>query len=287
MIGNCAYPSRCSPSTSNRAPGLPATSACGSAQGEPRGHRGLDARFSAGGEPAEIALVRRGALQRRVRAMLIVPADQRGDQLPHRVAAEGKHTESRQLFLESFDGAFYDGDAAVLADSAPAGFDPVAPAPILVTGTSPKLATFVADEMARRRSRSVVSSSKKGAHLGGCRRIPKQRESRDPARVVVDDNPQPPTEWPPLRQCERSPRTPATEQRRNGGEVHVPDVVGALGGGDAALWPVSGTAASSGGPRHRDPTAGLRDARETCGRALGEVRRPAPSRGSRLRFRLL
>ena len=42
------------------------------------------------------------------------------------------------------------------------------------------------------------------------------------------------------------------------------------------MWPVAGTAARSAGPSHTELTAVLRDARETCGRACGGVRRPAP-----------
>jgi hypothetical protein len=164
-----------------------------------------------------------------------MPADQRCDELPHSVAAERKRTEFRELLLESFDRAFHDRDAAMLADSAPTGFDAVALAPLLVAGTRPKLAAFVAGQVLWRFPRGANHAPQKGPHFNGRWRAAEEREAHDPSRIVVDDDGQPTAEGGMLWIGKRPPRAPQPHQHGDGRQIDVQHVVGALGGDDAAL----------------------------------------------------
>ena len=52
------------------------------------------------------------------------------------------------------------------------------------------------------------------------------------SRVMIDDDSQPPTERPALRQRKRQPRCPEAGSCGYGGQINVPDVVRVLGGRD-------------------------------------------------------
>ena len=64
---------------------------------------------------------------------------------------------------------------------------------------------------------------------GGWRLLVKDGKSHDPTRVVIDSDGNPPAEGPALREGPGQPRHPEPERGRHGGEIDVPDVVGAIG----------------------------------------------------------
>jgi hypothetical protein len=68
------------------------------------------------------------------------------------------------------------------------------------------------------------------ARYASVRRFVLKLRAHCAAGEMIDDRGDPPAERPALRQCEREPRDPESADRRNRGEIEVPDVVGMLGG---------------------------------------------------------
>lgn len=101
------------------------------AHGSSRPSRALfEARLAARGEPPEVDLVGRAALQARMRTLGVVPSDVVVELAPEG-ALRQRHNRQQAcaLGLQRLDEALDDGEAAVLADGAEALGDAVAAAP--------------------------------------------------------------------------------------------------------------------------------------------------------------
>jgi hypothetical protein len=142
--------------------------------------------------------------------------------------------QARALALESADEPFDHGETPVLADRAETLLDAEALAP--------------GDEHVGRELRSVVGDQVGGSapldatrlpeepnHFPGGRLLLEVRDAHRSAREVIHDDGDPPAEWPPLRQGQGQPGDPESANRRHRREVHVPDVVRALGCDDSRL----------------------------------------------------
>jgi len=89
----------------------------------------LEARSAIGWVAAVVHFVRRAAVQRHVRPMFVVPADEQIEHSAERLASHGHHEQSRTAGLECQDESLDDGQAAVLADGPEARTDVATLAP--------------------------------------------------------------------------------------------------------------------------------------------------------------
>ena len=95
-----------------------------------------------------VDLMRRLAIERRVRATLIVPVRKKR-KLPVEYLAAKWHEDPASAFvLETQDESFNERDTPVLANGAEAGCDPFAITPIL-EHAAPELLALVADDVFR------------------------------------------------------------------------------------------------------------------------------------------
>src|SRR5207247_1689163 len=88
----------------------------------------------------------------------------------------------------------------------------------------------IGDEMPGRYADSRHYLAQKIPDLVGAWLSDKNGEAQRPSGVMIEDNRQPPAKRPTLRQGERKPPGPEACRRGHGGEIHVPNVVGILGG---------------------------------------------------------
>ena len=95
-----------------------------------------------------VDLMRRLAIERRVRATLIVPVREKRYLLVERVRAKWQENNTRAFVLETQYESLNERDTTVLANGAEAGCDPVAIAPIL-EHAAPELLAFIADDVFR------------------------------------------------------------------------------------------------------------------------------------------
>jgi len=103
----------------------------------------------AGGSSARQDFERGGSTEALVRPVRRVPGDVRGHRAVHLLNAEWDEDAAQVLLLEGAEEALDDGDAAVLAQRAPARTHLVPPAPRPVRGAG-ELTALVADEVLRR-----------------------------------------------------------------------------------------------------------------------------------------
>src|SRR5260370_869007 len=127
----------------------------------------FDARKSIGRKLPEVNFVGRLALERRVRAMLVVPVDDRIELIAHCLAAQRNHHVT-QRFLQGTDKSLHHGNAAVLADGAEPRANAASLAPALISGRRPELFPFIADQMRRRCSRGANRATEKCVDVLSC-----------------------------------------------------------------------------------------------------------------------
>jgi len=92
--------------------------------------------------------MRRLTTERRVRATMIVPIRKRREFRVERARAKWYENDPRTFILQTQDESLYERDTPVLANSAKAGFDPIAVTRILEHAT-PELLALVADDVFR------------------------------------------------------------------------------------------------------------------------------------------
>ena len=161
----------------------------------------FDAWSSVGWSQLEVDLVGGLASKRRVWAALVVPGKEEVE-FPAKVcSALWNQNSASALVFHGPDEAFDHGDASVLPDSAISRADSLAATPALEV-LAPEDTVPVADQIL-------------GCRLSASDNLPKERPQRErlgpprkhseahrTPRVVVNDNGQPPTERPALRQSE-------------------------------------------------------------------------------------
>jgi len=144
-----------------------------------------------------IHLIRRLAFERRVRPVLIEP-DFKEPKLPmERLPAKWHEDDSRAFILEAQDESLNQGNAAVLANGAEAGRDPLAITPGLER-IAPELLALVADNVFWRGTcvDNGVFEEGLNRYRGGI--ISEYRKTHSASRVVVDDHRHPPAKRPAL-----------------------------------------------------------------------------------------
>ena len=130
--------------------------------------------------------------------MFVVPANPQVDLvLQGDVSQRDLHAE-QELVLHRSDQPFDHGDAAALADRAKAGAYAPAPTPTLVSCRRPKLAAFIADEIARYGPADPECSANEAAHRNGGGWLSKKGPIHHATRVVVEKDDDPPAKWPML-----------------------------------------------------------------------------------------
>ena len=92
--------------------------------------------------------MRRLAIQRRVRSILVEPVGIPTKLAAQWFAAKWHENDPRTFVLQTQDESLYERDTPVLANGAEAGFDPIAVTPILEHAT-PELLALVADDVFR------------------------------------------------------------------------------------------------------------------------------------------
>jgi len=194
----------------------------------------LDAWSSVGRSQSEVDFVGGRARERRARAIRVVPGEVERE-CPTKVFSALRNQDvPRALVFHGLDEAFDHGDASVLPHSAISRADSFTATPALEV-RAPEDAVLVADQVFGYRASPSDHPPKKAANRERLRPLRKDGKAHCTSRVVVNDHGQPPAEWPALRQRERRPRCPEACARGHGGQVDVPDVVGALGSHDAVV----------------------------------------------------
>ena len=144
-----------------------------------------------------IPLIRRLAIERRVRPMLIEP-DFKEPKLPmERLPAKWHEDDPRAFVLEAQDEPFNERDTPMLADGAEAGCDPLAIAPVLER-IAPELRALVADNVIWRGTCVDNGAFEEGVNRYRCGIIPEYREAYGASGVVIDDHRHPPAKRPAL-----------------------------------------------------------------------------------------
>ena len=144
-----------------------------------------------------------------------------------RVAAKWHNAFSRTLVLQSPDEPLHHRDASVFADGAVSrrldalSFDPASEC-LAIENAVP-----VADDVFGRGA-LVNRPSQERADGPAIWPVAEDTDVHDAARVMVDDNSDPPTKGPALGNRLGKPRGTKTRASRHGREVNVPDVVGSF-----------------------------------------------------------
>ena len=185
------------------------------------------ARLKSGGRvgrrPVEVDLVRRSAVERLVRSVLVVPFGVEAEFLSERVPAHGNEQSPGALGLHTSDEPFDNRDAAMPANGPEPKPDATAPTPG-PEALAPELRPFVADDVLgglRRLAHGAPGAMvcRRQAMMVFRKRItawPRCREQRRTAarpwhrahyspREVIDHSRHPPAEWPPLGQGSEAP----------------------------------------------------------------------------------
>jgi hypothetical protein len=126
--------------------------------------------------------------------------------------------------LRGSDASFDDCQASVLIDGSESMLDATPSAPALETLRN-ELPALVGVQVPRPVAKPPENSVQEYPNCLGGRLTTKGREPHHPARVVIDGNPNPPTERPEVRQGEGNPRDPETESLGHDGQIHVPEVI--------------------------------------------------------------
>ena len=184
---------------------------------------GLVAGLVARGRAAAKALARRLTVDRRMRPLFVVPADVGVEAGTQRLGVQRNDDLSKMLVLHRADEPLDHGDAPFLSDCAKARADARAAAPATIAVA--ELRALVADEMARRATGARDRCVENLLGLFRARLLSEDGESDDGARVVVDDDGDPPREWPSLHDRGRNPRRPESAEGGDDGQVDVPHVL--------------------------------------------------------------
>ena len=145
-----------------------------------------------------IGLVGRGAMETRVRAILVIPIGKQLKLSAEGLAAKWHEDDARTLALQAQDESLDNRDAAVLANGTESGCDAFEIAPAFEHVT-PELLALVADHVFRcgaclmnRVFEEVLNRSGRGI-------VPECLKAHHASGAVVNDDRQPPTKWPALR----------------------------------------------------------------------------------------
>ena len=141
--------------------------------------------------------MRRLAIERRVRSLLIEPFCKKRKFPVERLTAKWHEDPARAFVLETQDESFNECDTSVLANSTEAGCDPFAITPVL-EHAAPELLALVADDVFRGGTGGVNGTFAEVRNRYGCGIIPKGFNAHHASRVVVDDHRYPPTKRPAL-----------------------------------------------------------------------------------------
>ena len=144
-----------------------------------------------------IDLIRRLAIERRVRARLIEPFLKKREFPVERFTAKWHEDPARTFVLEAQDESFNECDTPVLANSTEAGCDPVVITPIF-EHAAPELLAHVADDVFRGGTGGVNGTFEEVRNRYGCGIVPEGFNAHHAPRVVVDDHRHPPTKRPAL-----------------------------------------------------------------------------------------
>ncbi len=144
-----------------------------------------------------IDLIRHLAIERRVRAILIVPVRKTRELLVERIRAKRYQNDARTAILETQDKSFNERDTSVLANGTEAGFDSLAITPIL-EHAAPELLALVADDVFRGGAGNMNGVFEEARNRYGCGIVPEGFNAHHTSRVVVDDHRHPPAKRPAL-----------------------------------------------------------------------------------------
>jgi hypothetical protein len=144
-----------------------------------------------------IDLIRRLAIERRVRAILIVPVRKTRELLVERVRVKRYQNDARTAALETQDESFNERDTSVLANSAEAGCDSLTITPIL-EHAAPELLALITDDVFRGGAGSMNGAFEEARNRYGCGIVPEGFNAHHASRVVVDDHRHPPAKRPAL-----------------------------------------------------------------------------------------
>ena len=131
--------------------------------------------------------------------MFVVPANPHVDLVLQGGVSQRDRHAVQEFVLHRSDQSFDHGDAAALADRAKAGADALAPTPALVSSSRPKLAAFIAYEIARYGPADPECSANEAAHRDGCGWLSKDGTIHHATRVLVEKDDDPPAKWPTLK----------------------------------------------------------------------------------------
>ncbi len=156
----------------------------------------------------EVDFIRRLAIERCMRAMLVVPVNEGKKLATACFSSLRQQNSSPALVLQTSDQTLDHGDAAVLADSTVSrrldalAFDPTPKRGAVEDAVS------VTDDVLGWRVGTTDRPSQKDAHGTAVWPVGKDADIDNPTREMVDDDSDPPTKRPALWQSERQPRCP-------------------------------------------------------------------------------
>jgi len=130
--------------------------------------------------------MRRLAIQRRVRSILVEPEGIAAKLPAERLAAKWHDDDPRAFVFEAQNEPFHQGDAAVLTNGAEAGSDPLAITPVLER-VAPELRAFVADNIFWRCACVDNGVFEEGLDTQRCGIVFEYRKAHHASGVVVND----------------------------------------------------------------------------------------------------
>ena len=168
----------------------------------------FDAWSSVSRSLTEVNFIRRSAIERCMRAPFVVPVDERKKLATACFSLRRYQNSSRVLVLYASDQTLDHGDAAMLADGTVSrrldafAFDPTTKR-VAIEDAVP-----VTDDVFWRRVGTTDRPSQEDAHGTTVWPVGNDADVDNSAREMVDDDSDPPTKRPALRQSERQPRCP-------------------------------------------------------------------------------
>ncbi len=182
-------------------------------------------RSPASRECAEVDFVGCARSEARVRPLGVVPGDVVVELAAERVSRQrNDRQQARALVLHRLDEPLDDGEAAVLADGAEALLDAATDAegPELLRC---ELNAVIGDQVSGPTLDPSAHSAEEGRHVARGRLLLEPGGPDGSPREVIDNDGDPPTKWPALRQRKWQPGDPEAAEGWDGGQVDVPNVV--------------------------------------------------------------
>ena len=136
-------------------------------------------------------LMRRLAIERRVRSFLIEPFRKKRQLPVERLATKWHEDPARAFVLETQDESFNERDTPMLADGAEAGCYPLVITPVL-EHAAPELLALVADDIFRSGTGGMNGAFEEARNRYGRWIVPEGFNAHHTSRVVVDDRRYPP-----------------------------------------------------------------------------------------------